>query len=201
MWYEYVRDTAPLAHEQGLQNVLVTNGYILSKPLLELLPHIDAMNIDLKSFQPDFYRQICSGQLEPVKTTIALALEAGCHVEVTTLLVTDCNDSPAEVAQLAQWLAALNPQTPLHLSRYFPRYQMERPATPLETLERAWQVARAHLDYVYLGNVQLGSSDTLCPHCSQVLIQRPPGFPAQIIGLEKKNCRRCGSVIPVLGVG
>ena len=119
MWYEYVLDTARQAKAAGLKNVLVTNGFIQPEPFKELLPFIDAMNIDLKSFQEDYYRRICAGKLAPVLETVENAVAAGCHVEITTLVVPGLNDSPAEIKALAGWIAELSPTIPLHLSRYF----------------------------------------------------------------------------------
>ena len=149
--YEYVRDCAGLIREQGMANVLVTNGTIEEAPWRALLPLIDAANIDLKGFTPAWYRRL-DGDLETVKRSIALAAER-CHVEVTTLLVPGENDSVEEIRELAQWLASISPEIPLHLSRFFPRYQMaDRPATPVEQVYRLAEAARGYLSYVYTGN-------------------------------------------------
>lgn len=152
VWYEYILDTARLAKEAGLKNVLVTNGYICEEPLSELLPFIDAMNIDVKAFQEEFYRKYCQGKLSHVMQTVELAARH-CHVEITTLVIPGLNEEPAEIAALAKWLAAIDSSIPLHLSRYFPRYKMNIPPTGKETLERAYEAASRHLKYVYLGNV------------------------------------------------
>lgn len=149
--YEFARDCAALIRAQGQKNVLVTNGFINPQPLKELLPLIDAMNIDLKSFSPDFYRRI-GGELESVKNTIAQAA-AVCHVEVTTLVIPDENDSPDEISALAEWLSGIRRDIPLHLSRFFPRYKMQdKPPTPLSTMHALAESANKYLDYVYLGN-------------------------------------------------
>ena len=149
--YEYVRDCAGLIREQGMANVLVTNGTIEEAPWRALLPLIDAANIDLKGFTPAWYRRL-DGDLETVKRSIALAAER-CHVEVTTLLVPGENDSVEDIRELAQWLASISPEIPLHLSRFFPRYQMaDRPATPVEQVYRLAEAARGYLSYVYTGN-------------------------------------------------
>ena len=150
--YEFVRDCAVLAHGYGLSNVMVTNGYICEEPLLQLLPHIDAMNIDLKGFTQRFYDMV-GGQLDVVQRTIALSA-AHCHVEVTTLIIPGENDDPAELEAQAEWLASVDPKIPLHISRFFPRFCMtEKPPTPLETIYELADIARRHLKYVYEGNV------------------------------------------------
>ena len=149
--YEYVRDCAELVHEWGMVNVLVTNGTIEEAPWRQLLPLIDAVNIDLKGFTPAWYKHL-GGDLETVKRSIALAAER-CHVEVTTLLVPGENDSAEEIRELAQWLASVSPEIPLHLSRFFPRYQMtDRPPTPVERVYQLAEEARAYLSHVYTGN-------------------------------------------------
>lgn len=149
--YEYVRDCAALAHEHGLKNVLVTNGYVNEEPLRALLPYIDAMNIDLKAFTEEFYRTL-HGHIAPVKRTIAIAAKA-CHVEVTTLIVPGRNDSEDEMRSLSEWLAGISADIPLHISRFFPRYRMaDGAATPVETIYALAEIARERLEYVYAGN-------------------------------------------------
>lgn len=149
--YEYVQNCAALVHEQGMINVLVTNGTVEEEPWRALLPLIDASNIDLKGFTPAWYRQL-GGNLETVKRSIALAAER-CHVEVTTLLIPGENDSEEEIRELARWLASISPEIPLHLSRFFPQYQMvDRLPTPVEQVYRLAEAARGYLSYVYTGN-------------------------------------------------
>jgi len=149
--YEYVRDCAALVHERGMVNVLVTNGTIEEAPWWALLPLIDAANIDLKGFTPEWYQKL-GGDLEVVKRSISLAAEQ-CHVEVTTLLVPGENDSVEEIRALAQWLASVNPEIPLHLSRFFPRHRMtDQPPTPVERVYRLADEARTYLSFVYTGN-------------------------------------------------
>jgi pyruvate formate lyase activating enzyme len=149
--YEYVRDCSMFAREQGLKIVLVTNGTICREPLLELLPYINAMNIDLKGFTQRFYKMI-SGDLEIVKETIALAAKS-CHTEVTTLIIPDENDSEHEMEALSAWLASISPEIPLHISRFFPQYKMQGKApTPVETIFRLREIAEKYLTYVYVGN-------------------------------------------------
>lgn len=149
--YEYVRDCAALVHEAGMVNVLVTNGTIAEEPWRALLPLIDAVNIDLKGFTERWYRTL-GGDLETVKRSIALA--AGCcHVEVTTLIVPGENDSEDEMRALSSWLASVDADISLHVSRFFPRHRMtDRPPTPVETVYRLAEAARENLRHVYTGN-------------------------------------------------
>ncbi|MCL2496293.1 MAG: AmmeMemoRadiSam system radical SAM enzyme [Clostridiales bacterium] len=149
--YEYVTDCARLIKAQDQKNVLVTNGYINPEPLARLLPLIDAMNIDLKAFTPEFYHSI-GGDLQAVRRTIATAA-AHCHVEITTLIIPGKNDAEAEMRELCQWLAGISYDIPLHISRFFPAYQWQDiPPTPLQTIYRLTDIAREYLQYVYTGN-------------------------------------------------
>ncbi len=152
VWYEFVYDTAVLAKQADLKNVLVTNGYIEQAPLEALLPYIDAMNIDVKAFRGAFYNEVCRGELEQVKQTVALAVQQT-HVEITTLVIPGLNDSVAEISELAEWLSKLSPQIPLHLTRYFPCHKMTIAATPVPTLKQLQKIAEHYLQHVYLGNV------------------------------------------------
>ena len=149
--YEYIMDTAPLLHAAGLKVVLVTNGMICTEPLMRLLPHVDAMNIDLKAWHTDTYRRL-GGDLEAVKGTIARAVAHGVHVEVTTLVVPGISDRAEDMDEEAQWLAALSPDLPLHISRYFPRHRMSAPPTPIADIDRLTAIARRHLRHVHRGN-------------------------------------------------
>lgn len=148
--YEFVRDCCLLLKQVGLKTVLVTNGQINQKPLQNLLPLIDAMNIDLKGFTQKYYDYV-SGDLNCVKQTIATAYDK-CHVEITTLIVPTKNDNVEEMEQEAQWIASLSPEIVLHLSRYFPRYKSQIDVTPLETLLLLQQTAKKYLNHVYIGN-------------------------------------------------
>lgn len=149
---EYVMDTARLLHEKRLDVVLVTNGQIEPEPLEELLPLVDAWNIDLKGFTQEFYDWV-GGSLEAAKQTIARAVASGAEVEVTTLVIPGKNDAPEDMVREAAWLASLSPDIPLHITRYFPRYHCEIPATPRETLENLATVAKPYLHHVHLGNL------------------------------------------------
>lgn len=156
--YEFVRDTARLAKENGLENILVTNGTASGKVLAEIGPYIDAMNIDLKAFTDGFYRDLIQGDLGMVKDFITQAVKL-CHVELTTLIIPGENDDEEEMRQLSGWIAGLNgkvpgQEIPLHVTRFFPRFRMtDRGATPVETVYRLAEAARENLKFVYEGNV------------------------------------------------
>ena len=149
--YEFVRDTARLVREAGLKNILVTNGSAELPVLEELLPFIDAMNIDLKGFTEEYYKKL-GGSLGEVMGFIERAVK-DCHVELTTLIVPGENDSEEEMEKEASWIASLDPETPLHISRFFPRHHMtDREATEIETVYRLKRIAEKYLKYVYTGN-------------------------------------------------
>ena len=151
--FEYVLDTSRLAHQAGLKTVLVTNGLVNPEPLQEILPHIDAMNIDLKAFHAAFYNRYCHGPLEPVKRTIETAARV-CHVELTTLLIPGLNDDEDEIDQLARWVASIDRLIPLHLTRHHPAYHMTQPGPiSIDRLHLLAKIARRHLSDVFLGNI------------------------------------------------
>jgi len=153
IWYEFVLDTAKLAKKSNLENVLVTNGYVNMAPLEEILPYIGAMNIDLKSFNEDFYRKVCKGSLKPILDAIKRSAKS-CHIELTNLIIPTLNDSEDEIQQMVGWIYDnVGPDVPLHFSRYFPCYRMNLPPTPIETLKKAERIAKKKLNFVYLGNV------------------------------------------------
>lgn len=149
--YEYVRDTAEIARQHGLETVVVTNGQITAKYLNELLPLITAWNIDLKAFSEQGYRKI-GGDFATTKETIKQAAEHA-HVEVTTLIVPGLSDNPQEMEAEAKFLAEIDRELPLHLSRYFPSYRSSEAATDLDLLDELRNIAAQHLDHVILGNV------------------------------------------------
>ena len=158
--YEFVRDTAKLVHERGMKNVLVTNGTTELSVLEEILPFIDAMNIDLKGFTDRYYREVLDGSRQMVLDFIARAVQT-CHVELTTLIIPGENDAEEEMREMSRWIASLRdadgkligPEIPLHVSRFFPQFHMtDRPATPVRTVYRLAEVAGERLRYVYTGN-------------------------------------------------
>ena len=190
VWYEFVKQTAKLASKKGLKNVLVTNGFINKKPLENLLPYIDAANVDLKSFNDNFYKKYTGGSLEPVKETIKIMAE-NIHLEITTLVINDLNDDREELEKLFNWISNINKSLPLHLSRYFPSYEMKKPATEVNTMERAYDLAKKYLDFVYLGNLRTNEkNNTYCAECGRKLISRN-GYNTKVF-LEKGECPECG---------
>lgn len=190
IWYEYVYETSRKLKEarQDFSIVLITNGYIELEPLLQLLPYVDAMNIDLKAFNQDYYRKICGGDLKVVLRTIETSYKK-CHVEITTLLVNGLNDSADEVVNIAQYLSNLDKDIPLHLTRYFPTYKMDRPPTEMDVMIEGWKIAKQHLNYVYLGNVDGVDNSTYCPECGEALIIRNR-LTSKIL-IEKAVCPKC----------
>ena len=199
MWYEYLMDTAPLVQQAGMLNVLVTNGEINERPLRELLPFVDAMNIDVKSMDEDFYRTVCRGPLEPVLRAVEIALDVGVHIEITNLLIPGLNDGPDQIQRLVDWLADLDPAVPLHITRYHPDYRMREPgATPPETLIAARKMALTELRHVYVGNMHIpGAEDTICRSCGNTVIARM-GYSIVSTSLENDSCGKCGASVDVV---
>jgi len=198
VWFEYLMDACPQVRAAGLKNVLVTNGMINDEPLRELLPFVDAMNIDLKSIRPQFYSDFIGGDLETVKNTIRIARRE-CHIELTNLIIPGKNDSETELKELVEFVAGLGRDTVLHFSRYFPHFRCDAPATPVATLERAYLIARKRLDYVYLGNVagEPAQSNTCCPECGNLLVERY-FFSARVKGIQNAKCRKCGRPVDMV---
>lgn len=200
VWFEFVCDTAKLVHESGYANVLVTNGFMASEAFEAAEPYLSALNIDIKSFQEGFYRRYCRGSLHEVLDTVKRC--AGrLHLEITYLIIPTLNDSLGELGSLVDWLADIDADIPLHFSRYYPRYKLSLPPTPVETLERARELALKKLRYVYLGNVgghRAGS--TFCARCGSLLIKRE-GYRILNTGLDQKKCSDCGRELPFVGDG
>lgn len=192
IFFEYAYDTAKLAKEKGLYNNFVTNGYMTKEALKTIQPYLDAANVDLKSFQEDFYIKMCKGHLQPVLDSIRHMKEIGIWVEATTLIVPHQNDSQEELTKIARFIASVSIDIPWHISRFHPDYKLtDTSATPLELLRKAQQIGtQAGLRYVYLGNVQEGS-DTFCHKCQQLLIKREY-FSIEENHVEKNKCAFCG---------
>jgi pyruvate formate lyase activating enzyme len=194
LWFEYIVDVAPMLRERGLKSVLVTNGFLNEEPAREIIPLVDGCNVDLKSMSDDFYRTYCGGRVEPVKRFIEIAASES-FVEVTNLVIPGLNDAPEEIESLAVWLAGVSRDIPLHFSRFFPQYRMtDRPPTPRETLDRAYRIAKEHLNHVYVGNIFIeGTEDTRCPECGAVVVERT-GYSARVAGSDGA-CPSCGARI------
>ena len=194
IWYEFVLETAIKAKKAGLKNVLVTNGYVNNEPLVELLPFIDAMNIDLKSFKKGFYKDICNGDVSHVKNNIISAFKK-CHIEITNLIIPSKNDTVAELEELAGWVASISPFIPVHLSRYFANYKMKIDPTAVLSLQKARDVLLKQLKYVYIGNVNIeNNSNTYCPGCDKLLIDRT-NYAVKSIKVVDGKCKYCGNAI------
>lgn len=191
---EYVMDCAKAVRRARGKNALVTNGYINPEPFAQLLPLMDAMNIDLKAFNNDFYKRMCGGTLKPVMETVKAA--AGkIHLELTTLLIPDANDAIPELEDQAKWIASTcGRSTPLHLTAYHPSYNYTKAATTGAHLRNARDIFREHLDYVYIGNVSApGGSDTVCVNCGHTVIKRKI-FDADTEGMNPDGtCANCGA--------
>jgi pyruvate formate lyase activating enzyme len=199
IWFEYIKKTGTLIHEAGMKNVLVTNGYINPEPLKEMLPLIDAANIDLKSMSPKFYKRICKGRLEPVLENIKCFYEAGVKIEVTNLVIPDLNDSRRDFEQITDFVAGISDKIPLHFSAYYPTHKMSNPPTPPTTLLQAYDVAVKKVKYVYLGNVHLpDKSDTFCPNCGTKVIERS-GYRTEKIAFENGKCTNCSYDLEIVG--
>ena len=192
--FEFVLDCALAVRKAGGVNVLVTNGFVNPDPFSELLPLVDAINLDLKAFNNDFYRRLCSGSLGPVLET-ARAATGKTHLELTILVIPDENDAVPELEDMADWIAEnCGRSTPCHLTAYHPSYKCDKAATTTAHLRNAGNIFRARLDYVYLGNCrEPGFSDTVCRRCGGAVILRN-GFRADLSGMNPDGtCAACGA--------
>jgi pyruvate formate lyase activating enzyme len=199
VFYEYMLDTARLAHDAGLRNVVISAGFINSEPLRGLCAVVDAVKIDLKGYDADFYREVCSGELAPVLEAIRTIHASGTHLEIVNLVVPTLNDDLAQLRDLARWLAdEISPGVPLHFSRFHPQYRLKNlPPTPVETLDAARRTAlEAGVRYVYVGNVPgHPGNQTTCHACSAPIIVRQ-GFVVSEYHLANGRCAFCGAPIP-----
>lgn len=197
IWFEFMKDTAVMIRDKGLYTVLVSNGYVNEDPLREIISFTDAFNIDLKAFNPEFYKKLTGADIGPVKNSLKMVSHAGRHLEVTTLIIPERNDSDREMEDEAKWIAGeLGNETPLHLSRYFPMYKRQDPATPQSTLDRLFEVASKHLRYVYLGNTGPGQGqDTSCSRCGATVTKRS-GYSIRLLNLDSGGkCTTCGNEV------
>jgi len=194
VWYEMIAQTAPLVKKHGGQVVLVSNGIIEEKYLDNIIPFLDAVNIDIKGFTEEYYQKYTGGKLKWVLNTIE-RLAGKVHIEITTLVIPALNDSPEEITALAGWLAKLKVPVAWHLSRYFPMYKSDIPPTDEIKLMELWEIAKNDLPYVYLGNMP-GGNITFCPRCGSEVIIRGREITMRT---QNGNCQRCGQEI--WGVG
>jgi len=199
IFYEYMLETARLARAAGLRNVVISAGFINPDPLRELCAAVDAIKIDLKGYDEDFYREVCEGELGPVLDAIRVVYESGIHLEIVNLVVPTLNDSLEQLRALAHWLARdLSPDVPLHFSRFQPQYKLiNLPPTPVEKLEQAREVALEEgMHFVYIGNVPgHAGNNTYCPVCGKAIIVRQ-GFAVTEYHLKGGVCAYCGEPIP-----
>jgi len=203
IFFEYSYDIAALAHQEGIKNIYVSNGFMTFGMLDMLAPYLDAINIDLKAFRDKTYRHIMGGRLQPVLDNLKKIKQLGIWLEVTSLIIPGINDDPEEIRDMADFVAVeLGTDVPWHISRFFPAWKMnDVPPTPLETLKMAEAAGiEAGLKYVYIGNVALKNEITKCPDCGQVLIDRMNfGILKNII--HNGQCPKCGAKISGVGLG
>jgi len=199
IFYEYMHDIAAQGRQEGIRSVMISGGYIEQKPLAELMPQLDAIKIDLKSIREEYYRDVVRGELQPVLDRLVQIKQAGVWLELVYLVVPTLNDSEEEFREVARWIKTyLGADTPLHFSRFFPKYLLKNlPPTPEATLDRAYQIARAEgLSFVYLGNVRRHRAEsTYCPQCGEILIERR-GYRILTNNLNGSRCRFCNREIP-----
>ena len=199
VFFEYMADLAARAQEAGLWNLMHTAGYIEPEPLEALGGLLDAVNVDLKSFDPDFYRQVVGGELEPVLRTLRWLAAQGVHIEITSIIIPTLNDDMTMIRAMCEWVTdELGPDVPLHLARFYPLYQFsDLPRTPVSTLEEARDTALdAGLRFVYVARVTGHEGEnTYCPACGQVVIDRV-GFVIQEMHLKQGSCGHCGAGVP-----
>lgn len=199
VFYEYMLETARLGREAGLKSIVISAGYINPGPLRELCRAVDAIKIDLKGFNEDFYRRVCDASLKPVLEALRVIAEEGVHLEIVNLVVPTFNDDEGELKELCRWIVAnLGPDVPTHFSRFYPQYKLTNlPPTPVEKLERAWEIARdVGIHYAYIGNVPGHPADnTYCHSCGKLLIRRL-GFRVMENHLVNGTCGYCHTPIP-----
>ncbi len=197
VFYEFMFDTAKLAKHEKLKTVMVTNGFINPEFLSELFPFIDAFSVDLKGFSDVFYRKTTKSKLLPVLENLKIIYHSGRHLEITNLIIPGLNDNEQEFREMIKWIVEnLSDKVVLHLSRYFPQYKLNIPATDVDIMMKLYKIAREYLLYVYLGNLHSSlGSDTYCPTCGIKVISRM-GYETKLLALEADGkCINCSTKI------
>lgn len=203
IWFEYIVETAKIAKKEGILNLLVTNGYATEEAIKEFSPYIDAANVDVKAFNPNFYLKHCKARMEDVLSAVEKMVMEGWHVELTYLIIPSLNDNFEEINKLIRWIKdVLRPDVPLHFSRFYPMYKMTYlTSTTVETIAKAREAAlKEGLHYVYAGNIPGHEGEnTYCPKCGFLLIKRV-GFDVLKWNLtDKMTCPNCGEKIAIKG--
>ncbi len=199
VFYEYMLNSAVAGRRNGVKNVVITAGYIESEPLIRLCRQVDAIKVDLKSFNDDFYHEVVNGELKPVLDSLVTIKEQGVWLEIVYLLLPTLNDSEKEIRDLSRWITAnLGLDVPVHFTRFYPSYRLKNlPPTPFSTLERSRTIAMEEgINFVYVGNVPGHPGEhTYCPSCGKIVINRT-GYLINSIAIVKGACRYCGTAIP-----
>jgi len=197
VFYEFMKDTALLAKQSGLKNIMVTNGFINKAPLNQLLKFIDAFSVDLKAFTNDFYKKITFSKLQPVLDNLRTIKKSGRFLEITNLVIPSLNDDINIFEDMLKWInKELGRDTVLHLSKYFPKYKITIEPTGANTLINMYELAKTYLDFVYIGNLSTNKGqNTYCNTCDSLLIDRN-GYSTNIFGLDKNGyCLNCKTKI------
>jgi pyruvate formate lyase activating enzyme len=199
IFIEYAFDTAKLAHRHGIKNIFVSNGFESKESLDYIAPFLDAINIDLKSFNPKFYEVLVQGKLEPVLENIKKVYKKGIHLEVTTLVIPTKNDSKKELTQIAKFIQSVSPDIPWHVTAFHPDYRLrDLEPTSIDKLHEAWKIGKKQgLHYVYTGNLpDVKHTSTYCPKCGELLVRRI-GYLTEIVSLNTKKgiCMSCKTKI------
>lgn len=197
VFFEFMIDTAKLAKNRGLKNVMVSNGYINQNPLNKLNNFIDAYSIDLKGFNNNFFKKYTKSTLNPVKESLINIVASGKHLEITNLVIPTLNDNENEFEEMVKWISInLGKEIVLHISRYYPTYKLNIKATSIEKMVKLKDIAEKYLSYVYLGNVAMPEgNNTYCPSCNELLIKRS-GYSISLSSITDKGyCKKCGKQI------
>lgn len=198
VFVEYALATMKLAKRAGLKNVWVSNGFESDEAIKAIVPYLDAINIDIKGIRAEFYQKICGAKIGPVLKNIRKFFETGVWMELTTLVIPGENDSKKELEEIGRFMAEISIDIPWHVSAFHPDYKMkDKKATGMTKLKQAWEIGKkAGLNYVYVGNVlDEKHSQTRCPNCDNLLVERVGYTGARIVGMQKDKCGRCGEKI------